>query len=589
MSDEDCCHMLGPILGPEELDVLESFIEDSTVNCSGMLEYLGHLVSKGISEGRFSESQAHHDLELALWVAYACNNMDDYEHYYTAAEWLSRVEDLASGCGVWYYRYANALMYCGKPSRALEYCERGVREDPEYPWNWLTLGRLRSHFGDRYGAEEAVARGLELVPGDHEFTVLGDDIVRGASLEEMEFHYIDPVADAGLADGGGDTAELVMKRLAVEGIVCDRPALERLKARLGIAGWSADHPYCTYLGDYNRGAVMVTLMMNEAQLSKRDPDRIGQIFDSLEDLDAEARAMLSDDTEHCSFQLYGVSVGPFLDVKLTYAVPGSEDVRTVDFDSDLNIVRPINGGPYAAIVLLSSESWDPQSILSNLRSEWGIAISEPELGDDTLIGLIDEDIVAISLMHTRIPGEEAEENASNNYYWPGAVEAAKSHRAHLVVAMINHGGDPLECGLTFTKIVESCARLPNVVGIYNCGTVFEPSKYIESASVMKAGDIPLEDMVWFGMYRTPEGINAYTVGMRTFGRDEMEVLDARDSPTRVAAFLYDVAYHILFNGTALRDGDTIGFEEGQSLSVTKSRGVSVDGLSLKIQYPDTNP
>ncbi len=52
---------------------------------------------------------------------YACNNLSDYEHYYTAAEWLSRVKDRTSGCGVWHYRYANAIMYCEKLALALEY------------------------------------------------------------------------------------------------------------------------------------------------------------------------------------------------------------------------------------------------------------------------------------------------------------------------------------------------------------------------------------------------------------------------------------------------------------------------------------
>lgn len=199
------------------------------------------------------------------------------------------------------------------------------------------------------------------------------------------------------------------------------------------------------------------------------------------------------------------------------------------------------------------------------------------------------DIVAISLMHARVPGEEAEENASNNYLWPGAVEAARAHTAHLVVALVNHGGDPLDCGLLFTKIVESCARQPNVLGVYNCGTVFEPAAYIEAAKALKTGDIPLEDMVWFGMYRTSEGINAYTVGMRAYGRDEMEVIGAKDAPARVAAFLYDVAYHILFNGTTLRDGDTIGFYDDQSLTVRRGQGVSVDGISLRIEYPEGGP
>ena len=105
---------------------------------------------------------------------------------------------------------------------------------------------------------------------------------------------------------------------------------------------------------------------------------------------------------------------------------------------------------------------------------------------------------------------------------------------------------------------------------------------------MRHGDLPLEDMVWFGMYRTTMGINAYTVGMSFYGRDEMEVVGADDSPARVAAFLYDISYHVLYNGTTLRDGDSIGFSEDQVLKVRKGPGVSIDGLTLKIEYPGSD-
>ena len=78
-------------------------------------------------------------------------------------------EKNAAGCGSWYYRYACALMYCGKLEQALTYAERGVKEEPEYPWGWLQLARLRSHFCDWRGAFAANEEGLRLVPGDYEF------------------------------------------------------------------------------------------------------------------------------------------------------------------------------------------------------------------------------------------------------------------------------------------------------------------------------------------------------------------------------------------------------------------------------------
>jgi len=41
----------------------------------------------------------------------------------------------------------------------LEYAEKGAREEPDYPWVWLQVGKLRAHFGDKAGALEAVERG----------------------------------------------------------------------------------------------------------------------------------------------------------------------------------------------------------------------------------------------------------------------------------------------------------------------------------------------------------------------------------------------------------------------------------------------
>lgn len=73
---------------------------------------------------------------------------------------------------MWYYRYSVALMYCGRLEEALNYAEKGIQEEPGYPWIWLQAGKLRSHFGDKAGALEAVAHGLALEPDDYEFLTL---------------------------------------------------------------------------------------------------------------------------------------------------------------------------------------------------------------------------------------------------------------------------------------------------------------------------------------------------------------------------------------------------------------------------------
>ena len=232
----------GSLLGAEELAALEAFDEGASGYFGRMLDYLEHFIESGVEQGRFTMARAREDLEIALWYSYACNNIDDYEHYYMAAQWMPASESCASGCGAWYYRYSCALMYCGRLSEAWRYAEQGVLEEEEYPWCWLQLAKLRSHFGDRTGALKAVAKGLSLEPEDFEFRTLEREILEGRSLEEMEYHYIDPDSDRRLHEGV--LTGCMEKQEAIAGILCDEIQLERIRSLFSPVNWEADNPYC---------------------------------------------------------------------------------------------------------------------------------------------------------------------------------------------------------------------------------------------------------------------------------------------------------------------------------------------------------
>ena len=78
---------------------------------------------------------------------------------------------------------------------------------------------------------------------------------------------------------------------------------------------------------------------------------------------------------------------------------------------------------------------------------------------------------------------------------------------------------------------------------------------------------------------------AYTDGLRSFGKDELEVLDARAEPAEVRNFLLNIADYLLEEDVTLRDGETIGFSEEQRLPITRSAGVGQEGMTLKIGWP----
>ena len=43
---------------------------------------------------------------------------------------------------------------------------------------------------------------------------------------------------------------------------------------------------------------------------------------------------------------------------------------------------------------------------------------------------------------------------------------------------------------------------------------------------------------------------------------------------------------ILSDDVTLQDGETIGFSEEQKLAITLSEGIALDGMTLKLEYPD---
>ena len=267
----------GSLLSAEDIEILESFNEGVSGYFGRMLHWLENFMEQGVQAGKFTQRQARQDLQIALWYAFACNNLDEYRYYYKAAEWMKDSEENAGGCAAWYYRYSVALMYCGQLEEALEYAERGAQEEPDYPWIWLQVGKLRSYFGDKAGALEAVAHGLALEPGDHEFLTLQAEIEAGASLERMEYHWIDPDADQTLQQGLDESSD--DKQRAISCITVDPEGLERFWAVFGPQPkqYAPNAPYTQFPYLVNDRPVDLVFQMNEAGMSKLHTDWLEQL------------------------------------------------------------------------------------------------------------------------------------------------------------------------------------------------------------------------------------------------------------------------------------------------------------------------
>ena len=244
-------------------------------------------------------------------------------------------------------------------------------------------------------------------------------------------------------------------------------------------------------------------------------------------------------------------------------------------------------GAFAGFVLMSKGKWDKDQFIRDMKEKWDITVEEDEdKRDDALVFDVGNMITAVSLMTYPIPGGEAELNAENNYMWPEAVEAARKHRAHIMVAVLGKEDDVLEKGRLYTRLVAACCHQKYATGVYTSGVVFEPRFYEDFADMIREDGLPIFNWIWFGLYRDEHGMNVYTYGMEVFGKDEMEVLGSDAELGDLRDFLANIVSYVLENDVEIQDGVTIGFSADDKHTITRSPGVALpeDQMTLKLSY-----
>ena len=241
-------------------------------------------------------------------------------------------------------------------------------------------------------------------------------------------------------------------------------------------------------------------------------------------------------------------------------------------------------GTFCGSVLLSEDEWDKDKLISDLQAYWGIELPKEDTEDEDTIVNFDKCRIVISKFPAPVPNEEAEINAENNWMWEEAVEITKTHKAHIVVAIFGDEEDLISRGLLYTKIMATCCKQEKAIGVFTSGVVFEPSYYMNAAEMIRDGELPIFTWVWFGLYRTENGLSTYTYGMKAFGKYELEILDADEEVGKLLSFISAIASYILQDDVEFKDGETIGLSEEDIHQITLSKGVALPEKTLKISY-----
>ena len=244
---------------------------------------------------------------------------------------------------------------------------------------------------------------------------------------------------------------------------------------------------------------------------------------------------------------------------------------------------------FTGFVLLNEAKFDREKFLKDLKEDWKVTL---DLGDDSenkekdmLVGNVNDIMVAVALMPAPIPNNEAAESAKTNYRWPDAIKVAEEHKAHILVSLLGEP-DLIDGAKLYTKIISALTKQENCTGINVLGTVLNPDMYRDFTQYYTENDMfPVENMIFIGLYASEsEKVNAYTYGMEAFGKKEMEIIDSSQNPEDVYYFLQGVADYVITSDVILQDGETIGFSAEQKSSITHSKAIAVDGISIKLGF-----
>jgi len=243
---------------------------------------------------------------------------------------------------------------------------------------------------------------------------------------------------------------------------------------------------------------------------------------------------------------------------------------------------------FVGFVLLDEVRFDAEKYVKNLKEDWGMSYDfEITHDNSTIIADNNGMILTASLMPAPIPDNEAVEQAKTNYRWEKAVEAAEKHKAHLLVSVINRGDvDNIEGAKHYVKLLANATKQEGCLGINILGTVIHPQMYYDFAKLYDENDdFPIENIVYIGLYGDENNtVSGYTYGIEQFGKKELEIIKSSEEAEEVYNFLASISDYIITSDVVLNDGETIGFSEEQKIQISVSKGIALDGETIKLGF-----
>lgn len=216
-------------------------------------------------------------------------------------------------------------------------------------------------------------------------------------------------------------------------------------------------------------------------------------------------------------------------------------------------------------------------IKQDLQDAWP---SLPEIGElskkeSTLSFEVGEAIVMLGFIPAPIPWGDLEGPCETSWIWPNAADDLKKHAAHIIVTIMWEDSEPIDRAKLLTQVCASILETTeNAIGVYwgDATLVIRKDIFRDFAVEMLPDGIPIYAWVDFRVGRNENGKSSgFTTGMKALGHMELETENATDKPGDLRERLSAIAVYLLENGPIIKDGNTVGEDAHERITVKFAR------------------
>lgn len=231
------------------------------------------------------------------------------------------------------------------------------------------------------------------------------------------------------------------------------------------------------------------------------------------------------------------------------------------------------------------KGFDLNKLTEHLQSFWQLSVTDLSGDNEAAAFDLDGYSVAMGNMPVPIPQEELEGIIGYSYLWKNAGEETARHTSHAIVTVMSDNGTEVERHYILSKILCSIMlTTPECIGIYQGQEtlLLQRDFYLSAVDDLQNNRIPVPAWIYIGLRQTDKGIDAYTFGMSSFNKPEFEIVETPLDADQLYTLILSVASYTIGNDITYTNGDNFSISENAKLKITSSKGVYVDGNTLKL-------